>query len=151
MIAPFGLCEEVEPGRLAIADEELPGIHLTLLKPDGSGKAEVERNKIMVGPSSGWPIVLAPPNDLLGLVICEGIETGLSLFEATGCGVWVAGAAVRLPALAEKIPGYIDTVTIAAEPDDAGRRGAIELAHRLRALGIYCELTFLGSDEVLVA
>ena len=147
MIAAFGLCEETEPGALSIADDKVRGVHLTFLKPDGRGKADVNPNKIMVGPSSGWPIVLAPPNDLLGLVICEGIETGLSLLEATGCGIWVAGSAGRMPALADKVPGYIDTVTIAGEPDDAGRRGATELARKLRARGVHCEVRFLGTGE----
>ena len=78
----------------------------------------------MVGPSAGWPIVLAPFNDQLGLIVCEGIETGLSLAEATGCGVWAAGAAGRMPALADRIPDWTDFITIAAEGDDAGRRGA---------------------------
>lgn len=146
MVAAFGLCEEPEPGELAIADEAVRGIHLTFLIPDGSGKADVDPNKIMVGSSSGWPIVLAPPNDLLGLTICEGIETGLSLFEATGLGVWAAGAASRMPALADKVPGYIDCVTIAAEPDD-GEAHAQELARRLQARGLHVEMCILGEAE----
>ena len=47
----------------------------------------------MIGRSSGSPIVLAPANDLLGLVISEGIEDALSLHEASGCGAWAAGSA----------------------------------------------------------
>jgi len=100
----------------------------------------------MVGPSSGWPIVLAPLNDALGLVICEGIETGLSLYEATGCGVWAAGSASRMPALANKVPSYVDCVTIAGEAD-AGRNDAETLAECLRARGLYCELRFLSDAE----
>ena len=115
MIAAFALAGEPEPGLLSVHDDRVCGVHLTLLKPDGSGKAEIRRNKLMVGPSNGWPIVLAPLNDALGLVICEGIETGLSLYDATGCGVWVAGCASRMPALANKVPSYIDCVTVAGE------------------------------------
>ena len=73
MIAAFALAGEPEPGLLSVHDDRVCGVHLTLLKPDGSDKAETRRNKLMVGPSSGWPIVLAPLNDALGLVICEGI------------------------------------------------------------------------------
>jgi hypothetical protein len=62
MIAACGLAYEPEPGLLYIRDDQVKGVHLTLLKPDGSGKAgtEAERDKLMVGSSSGWPIMLAP-------------------------------------------------------------------------------------------
>jgi hypothetical protein len=103
------------------------GIHLTSLKPDGSGKAGTERDKIMIGKSTGFPIMLAPINDLLGLAIAEGIEDALSLHEATGLGAWAAGSASRLPALAERIPGFCETVTIAADDDQAGLKYADEL------------------------
>jgi len=44
--------------------------------PDGR-KAPVDPVKIMLGPSAGLPIVLAPANDLLAIDIAEGIEKGL--------------------------------------------------------------------------
>jgi hypothetical protein len=72
MIAAFGLPEEPEPGQLTISSEALRGVHLTRLAPDGSSKAGSDADKIMVGRSAGSPIVLAPPNDLLGLAIAEG-------------------------------------------------------------------------------
>jgi hypothetical protein len=150
VIAAFALTNEPEPGLLAIHHDQVWGVHLTLLKPDGSGKASAKPNKIMVGPSNGWPIVLAPLNDLLGLVICEGIETGLSLYDATGCGVWAAGSASRMPALAIRVPYYLDCVTIAGEAD-AGRKGAAALAERLHARGLYRELIFLGDEEAQAA
>jgi hypothetical protein len=88
MIATFGLAHETEPGVIAIADGAVTGVHLTRLRSDGSGKAEFEdpdeNAKIMIGHSAGSPIVLAPPNDLLGLAIAEGIEDGLSVHEIPG-------------------------------------------------------------------
>ena len=150
MIAAFALAGEPEPGLLSVHDDRVCGVHLTLLKPDGSDKSEVRRNKLMVGPSNGWPIVLAPLNDALGLVICEGIETGLSLYEATGCGVWTAGSASRMPALANKVPSYVDCITIAGEAD-GGSKDAVALAERLRARGLYCELRFLGDEKARAA
>lgn len=151
MIAAFGLANEPEPGLLSIEDDRVVGVHFTLLKPDGSNKAGTDRDKFMLGPSNGWPLVLAPPNDLLGLVVCEGIETGLSLYEATGCGTWVAGSASRMLALSEKLPSYIDCVTIAGEADAAGRTGAIALVERLNARDLHSELRFLNGDEALAA
>jgi aldose sugar dehydrogenase len=72
------------------------------------------------GASTGWPIGIAPPNDDLGLAITEGIEDALSVQQAIGLGVWAAGSAGRMPALADKVPDYVEIVNA----DDAGRRGA---------------------------
>jgi hypothetical protein len=94
----------------------------------------------------GAPIVLFPPNDLLGLGITEGIEDGLSVHVATGWGVWAAGTANRMPALADTVPRCIECVTIIADDDPAGRRGATELVARLRARGFEAILKFLRSE-----
>lgn len=127
MIAAIGMARETLPGEIVIDEAAIRGVHLTSLKPDGSGKAGTDRDKIMIGKSVGWPIVLAPINDDLGLAISEGIEDALSLHEATGLGSWAAGSASRLPALAERIPSYVETVSIAADADDVG----LENANRL--------------------
>jgi hypothetical protein len=151
MIAVFGVCEEPEPGAVTISESEVRGVHLTLLKPDGLGKADIRPNKLMVGPSNGVPIALAPPNDLLGLAIAEGIETALSLHEATGCGVWAAGGAGRMPALADLVPNYVDAVTIAVESDAAGWKGATQLARRLNNRGIHVEMRLLAGTAEIAA
>jgi hypothetical protein len=144
MIGAFGLAREVEPGVIAIADGAVTGAHLTRLKPDGSAKAAFEdpdeSAKIMVGYSTGSPIVLAPPNDGLGLALAEGIEDALSVHEATGLGAWAAGSASRMPALAAAVPAYIETSTILVDDDPAGRRHACELGRRIRARGIGARL-----------
>ena len=62
------------------------------------------------------------------------------MHEATGLGVWAAGSASFMPALADHVPPWIDCVTVAAEADDAGRKGAAELAARLEARGVHVEL-----------
>ena len=111
------------------------GVHLTLLKADGSGKAGTGRDKIMIGPSSGWPIVIASPNDVGGLAITEGIEDGLSLHRATGLGAWAAGSANRLSKLADVVPNYVEAVTIAVDDDEAGRCGSLDLAQRMEGRG----------------
>jgi hypothetical protein len=139
MIAPFGMPGEPDPGVLRIDAGSITGVHLTLLKPDGTGKAEIEPNKIMVGPSLGSPIVLAPLNDLLGLAITEGIENGLTAHLAEGLGAWAAGSASRLPALAAAVPTYTDSISIFADNDNDGRRHALELARRLRKRGLFVE------------
>ena len=92
MIAAFGLCDEPEPG-LIVPPRNVEAVYLTKLKPDGSGKADVEPNKITIGSPSNLPIVIAPLNDLLGLAVCEGIEDALTVHQTTGLGAWVAGSA----------------------------------------------------------
>lgn len=137
MVAAFARAtERDEPRVLAIADHAVRGLHITKLSPDGSAKANVEPNKIMIGPSAGFPIIVAAPNDLLGLAICEGIEDALSVHEASGLGAWAAGSAGRMPALANVVPTYVECVTICAHADPAGQTGAIKLADALRARGI---------------
>jgi hypothetical protein len=124
MIAAFGEADEIR------------GIHLTFLKPDGSGKADIDRPKIMMGPACSFPIIVAQPNDLLGLAITEGIEDAISAHEATGLGTWAAGSASRMAALATRVPGYVETVTILAHDDKAGEVGAYALADALTKLGV---------------
>ncbi len=140
MIAAFGLPTEPEPGVITIADAAVRGVHITRLAPDGSGKAGTDTDKIMIGLSAGSPIVLAPPNDLFGVAITEGIEDALSVYLATGLGAWAAGSASRLPALAKVIPPYIEAITILADDDDDGRRHAGELSMRLNDRGIETRL-----------
>ncbi len=135
MIAAFGLASEPEPGRIGIPLHRIHGVHLTYLKPDGFGKAPVEPSKRMIGHSLGWPIVLAPPSDGLALLIGEGIETTLWGNQASGMGAWAAGTAGRMPALADKVPDYIESVTIAVDADPEGERRSNELAERLAARG----------------
>ena len=115
---------------------EITAVHLTKLAPDGMGKAGTDKDKITVASPLSKPIVLAPPNDLLGIAVTEGIEDALSVHEATGLGAWAAGAAGFMPAPAETVPDYIETVTIYAHPDKAGQDGARKLAGALARRGI---------------
>jgi hypothetical protein len=135
MIAAFGMTRENEPGFVAVQPDEFAGVHLTRIRTDGTGKAGTEADKIMIGSSTGSPIVLAPPNDLLGLAVTEGIEDGLSVHEATGLGAWAAGAAGRLPSLADGMPGHVECVTIVADPDNVGKQQARTLEDKLKARG----------------
>jgi putative DNA primase/helicase len=131
----------------ALGIDRVSGVHITNLKQDGSDKAYPKddplkrQNKIMIGLNTyGLPIVLAPTSDSNnGLAITEGIEDGLSVHLATGLGIWVAGDAGRMPALAEVVPSDTECVTIVVDDDEKGRANALHLAHRLQARGIYVE------------
>jgi Toprim domain len=114
--------------------QSVNGVHVTRLTADGD-KAAIEKPKIMLGRCKGSPIVVAPPNDLLGMAITEGIEDALSVV-ATGLGVWAAGSAGMMPALASVIPSYIECVTVYGHDDEAGKRHANELIEALQKRGI---------------
>jgi phage/plasmid primase-like uncharacterized protein len=136
MITAFGMTDEPEPGCLA-APKAVSGVHLTRLTAEGDKTPNDAGNaKIMVGTCKGSPIVISPPNDLLGLAVTEGIEDGLSVYQATSLGVWAASAAGFMPALGPLVPDYIEAVTIFAHDDQAGQRGALDLARALNVRGV---------------
>jgi Toprim domain len=146
LIVPFGIPTEPEPGVLDISTANIFGVQITKLKPDGSGKAELEPNKITLGRCVGYPIVLVPPSDSMALTIAEGVEDALSIHLASGRGAWAAGGAGRMPDLADKVPDYVQSVTILVDDNDAGRRGSNGLARRLHARGI--EVSLLNSGGI---
>jgi putative DNA primase/helicase len=135
MLVPFSLTNEPEPGVLDVYENAITAVQLTLLKPDGTGKAEVKPNKMTIASPAGMPMVLAPVNDLLSLVICEGVEDAMSVHRATGLGAWASGGASFMPKLALAVPDFIEVITIFAHNDDAGQRGALDLADALAARG----------------
>jgi hypothetical protein len=137
MIAPFGLASEPEPGVLDIGGLDISGVHLTYVADDGGPARNGRGNrKITIGVGHDLPIMLAPPNDGLGLAIAEGIEDALSVHEATGLGAWAAGTANRLPGLARHVPDWIECCTVIVDNDDAGRRGGAKLIEALQARGM---------------
>ena len=109
-------------------------IHRTYLVPDGRGKAAVTPPKAMLGATSGGAVRLAEgPGPL---VVCEGIETGLSL--ASGLlrkpvTVWAALSTSGLRGLG--LPPQPGRLTIATDGDTAGREAGHALADRAHALG----------------
>jgi len=140
VIAAFGMAHEVEPGVITIADDAVRGIHVTRLLPDGSDRERGDSAKIMIGSSTGSPLVLAPPGDMAGLAITEGIEDALTMHEATGLGAWAAGSASRLSALADAVPDFIECVTVVVDDDVDGHLNSATLANRIRARGIEVRL-----------
>jgi hypothetical protein len=136
LIAAHGIAREIEPGVFAIDDAAVTGVQLIRLLPDGSDRERVPGAKIRIGLGVTEPVMLAPPNDLLGLVVTEGIEDALVAHQATGLGAWASGGAGFLAKLAAHVPNYIETATIIVDDNEAGRTGSAELAERLDARGI---------------
>lgn len=128
MITAFAMAQEFEPGVLEKLSSAT-AIHLTRLYPSGN---KIEKR--MLGSIDGQPLVLAPPNDGMGLAITEGIEDALSVHAATGLGAWAAGSASHLPRLAPVVPDHIDHVLVIADADEAGQKHAFALAETLLTL-----------------
>lgn len=109
-------------------------VHRTYLRPDGSGKAEVDPAKAMLGAVAGGAVCLAHGQG--PLVVAEGIETALSL----SCGllrgpatIWAALSTSGIRGL--RLPREVGRLTIAPDGDEAGRAAAQALAERAHALG----------------
>jgi len=142
MIAAFAYPNESEPCTLG-EPVNVEAVHLTALKPDGSGKADITPNKIMIASPAGMPIAVAAMSDSMwGLVITEGIEDALSIHAVTGLGVWAAGSAPHMPKLATAIVQFRpECVHIFADGDAAGQERAHELAAEISTLTARLELS----------
>jgi hypothetical protein len=111
-------------GSIICWPDRLIGLHRTYLKHDGSGKAPVQPNKMMLGKLRGGSIPLRHIHETL--IIGEGIETALSVAVAAppDISVWAALSATNMPHLILPPPPLAQTIIIAADPDEAGMKAA---------------------------
>lgn len=113
------------------ASGALEGIQRTFLTADGR-KLPVRDPKLSLGRVRGGAIRLAEPAE--ELVLCEGLEDGLSLAqELPGAHVWAAPGAGMLPAMS--LPSIVSRVIIAADNDAPGERAATRAAERFASDG----------------
>lgn len=109
-------------------------VHRTFLRPDGTGKADAEPTKAMLGPAAGGHVMLTQAAG--PLVVAEGIETALSLASGllrAQATIWATLSAPGMAALTLPLtPGQL---TIATDGDSAGRGAGHKLAERAIALG----------------
>ena len=114
------------------------GVHVTYLRPDGSGKAEGASAKVMLG--SVGVIRLVPDEEVtMGLGLAEGIETALATMQRTGWRpIWAAtsaGAIARFPVLRG-----IAALTVFADSDEAGMKAARACIARWAGRGLEARL-----------
>jgi len=115
----------------------LQGVHRTWLAHDGKGKAAVKTQRRAMGHLLGNAVRLTPHDDIL--VIGEGIETMLSLFEAApGLPVWAALSSGHLGAVL--LPEGLQRLYIAIDRDPAGQRAAERLRARATEIGVGCHV-----------
>lgn len=115
-----------------VGDVSTGGVHRTYFEKTGErigGQA-----KMMQGPCAGGSVALS---DAEGpLVVCEGIETGLSLLSgilAEPATVWAALSTSGMKAL--ELPRNAGCLIVAADGDAPGHEAANFLAERADALG----------------
>jgi phage/plasmid primase-like uncharacterized protein len=109
------------------ADGQFTAVHRTWLRTDGKGKAEVKKNKMMLGTTSGGAVRFAKPS--ARIAVAEGIETALSIAQARpDLSVWAALSTSGLRAL--ELPSIVREVIICADNDEPGRAAAEDAAKR---------------------
>jgi hypothetical protein len=108
------------------ADATPLAIHRTYLALNGSGKAQISPQKMMLGPCRGGVVRLAEPGDVL--MVGEGIETCLAAMQATGHAAWAALSTSGLRSL--DLPWMVRDVIILADGDEAGEAAARDCALR---------------------
>ena len=105
------------------------GIHMTYLKSDGSGKYpfhDKSMQREMRGPVAGGSVHLAPYDPLRELLVCEGIETGLSCMQLFDLPAWAALSTSGLRTL--ELPVQVRNVVIAVDNDTNGAGQAAALS-----------------------
>jgi hypothetical protein len=122
---------------------EIVAIHRTFLKPEGTGKAEVEPAKMALGPISGCAVHLTAGGP--ELVICEGIETGLSILQATGLHVWAALGTGNLGRV--ELSAFVREVLIGADNDEPGMSAARIAAEAYRDRGCQVQILSPRTDK----
>jgi putative DNA primase/helicase len=125
------------PAMVALVTDATTGeplsLHFTFLKPDGSGKADLENQKLLLpGHAIDGGVIRLWPDDCVttGLGIAEGIETALSVAHAFR-PMWStidAGHLAKFPLLAG-----IESLTIFADTASAGASAARACVARWRA------------------
>lgn len=108
------------------------GVHRTFF--DKKGQRLSKNAKMMLGPCAGRAVALSEARG--PMVVCEGIETGLSLLSGFLSGpatVWAALSTSGIKAL--NLPEKAGEIIIATDGDEPGQEAGNALAQTADALG----------------
>lgn len=125
------------PAMIALVDGSVDtSIHRTYILPDGTGKANIAPEKMMLGPTTGGAVKLEAVDANGPLVVAEGIETALSLasglLSAPG-PIWAALSASGMTNVT--LPRRAGSLIVAMDGDVAGRSAGLKLAQRAHTMG----------------
>ena len=109
------------------------GVHRTYLTADGTDKATLSPNKMMLGPIKGGATRLSPSGPKL--ILAEGIETALSCLYATNIPTWSCLSTSGMMDVVVPPFEITQEIIICAEGDSAGQIAADKLAERLHRAG----------------
>jgi hypothetical protein len=112
-------------------DDRPIAIHRTFLARDGTGKAPVDPQRMMLGPCRGGAVRLGAPRDVM--MVGEGIETCLAAMLATGHPAWAALSTSGLRTL--DLPRTVQQVIVLADGDDPGEAAAQSCSRRWKREG----------------
>ena len=132
---PYGKGGRVQPCLVACVsspDGPLQGIQRTFLATDGLGKANVPKPKLSLGSVSGGAIRLGPVTD--DMVLCAGVEDGLSLLQELGRPVWAVPGDSNLASVG--FPAPVRSVAIGGDNDRSGRDNAERAARAYDERGL---------------
>lgn len=119
-------------------DGEVVGIQRTYINGEGTGKAPVPKPKLSLGRVRGGAIRLAPTSG--DLLVCEGLEDGLTLQQELGRAVWAAAGASMMPGM--EFPSLVESVAIGGDGDKAGREAALKTAEAFVLRGLRARVFF---------
>jgi hypothetical protein len=107
-------------------DRALTAVQRIFLDPTTANKASVPDPKKILGQTRGGAVRLAHAGETL--VLAEGIETALTILEATSLPVWVTLGTSGLRGII--VPQTVRTIVLAVDNDQAGIEAAQEATAR---------------------
>lgn len=108
--------------RVQNAAGETCAISGTFLSRDGTSKADIEAPRRSLGRLTGGAVRLGQVKD--EVILCEGLEDGLTLQQRLAIPVWVALDIINLPKV--ELPPSVNKVIVAQVNDKAGASAAEE-------------------------
>jgi len=111
--------------------DEIIALQRTYL--EGQGKANITPNKMLLGEAKGGGIVFG--STALKLIVAEGIETALSIYQATKISTWSCLSTSGLINIIVPPKNITPHIIIAADNDHAGVTAASTLSLRLLEKG----------------
>jgi putative DNA primase/helicase len=113
---------------------EFLGVHRTFIKANGTGKADVDPQRMALGCLVGAVVKISADEDVtLGIGICEGIEDAIAIVNGGWRPVWCCVSAGNMSAF-KPLPG-IEAVTVFADADAPGLKAAQSVARHWRDAG----------------
>jgi hypothetical protein len=108
---------EYHPALLAALSDVCAGKQCGLiniyLKAEGSDRIRDKKGKTVTGRTKGAAVMLSDFDEpTAGLILCEGVETGIRLFQSEMRPIWACGGAGTLATL--PVLGGIEALTITA-------------------------------------